>query len=298
MDEGLSHRFIEVSDGNRLHCVEAGQNGGKRPLVILLHGFPEFWWGWRHQIRPLAAAGYHVVAADMRGYNLSDKPRGVDPYRIDRLAQDVADLVKAHGAEKAIIVGHDWGGVVAWEVAMHHPDIVDRMAILNAPHPVTMRAAFKTADQLKKSWYIFAFQLPVLPERWYSAKNWLALRKSMGRAMGGEVERYIEALSRPNALTSAINYYRASIRALVKRTLRKPRPIGAPVLVIWGERDRFLGRDLARPSPKLVPDARVEYVAEGSHWVQHDAPEKVTALLLEFFRQPAMSSRFSIHAAK
>ena len=144
----------------RLHYVEAGEG----PLVVLLHGFPEFWYGWRRQIQPLAAAGFRVVAPDMRGYNLSSRPEGVKAYDTDQLTADIRGLIHERGAESALLVGHDWGGSVAWATAMNHPEVVDRLAILNAAHPRKLSQGLHHPGQLRKSWYFFFFDLPDLPE--------------------------------------------------------------------------------------------------------------------------------------
>jgi pimeloyl-ACP methyl ester carboxylesterase len=167
----MAHRWIDVG-GLRLHCVEAGTG----PLVVLLHGFPEFWYAWRHQIPALADAGYRVVAPDLRGYNTSDKPSRVRDYRPRVLVQDVADLIVALGAGSAAVAGHDWGGGLAWLLAMQHPKRVERLVLLNAPHPVRFLKGLRSPRQLRRSWYILAFQLPWLPERLVAARDFQALR--------------------------------------------------------------------------------------------------------------------------
>jgi epoxide hydrolase 4 len=274
--------MVEVDRGVRLHVVEEGER--QWPLVVLLHGFPEFWYSWRAQIPVLAEAGFHVVAPDMRGYNLSDKPRGVSAYRTDRLARDVANLITSYGVQRAHIVGHDWGAIVAWSFAMQHADRLNRLAILNVPHPVTSLRALRNLRQLRRSWYVFFFQLPFLPELASRRGNYAFLRRALRESFSAEdVERYVEAIARPGALTSAINYYRALIRyaAANRRAIAR---IEAPVLVIWGERDRYLGRELAEPPRDWVPRARVERFPNASHWVQNDAPDRVNDLLIEFLR--------------
>ncbi|HWK27841.1 MAG TPA: alpha/beta fold hydrolase [Solirubrobacter sp.] len=253
--------YAELDDV-RLHYVEAGEG----PLVVLLHGFPEFWYGWRHQIEPLAARGFRVVAPDLRGYNLSSKPRGRDAYRIDRLAGDVRQLIEERGAPRACVAGHDWGGLVAWATAMDHPDAVERLAILNAPHPRVFAAAVRRPRQAAHSWYILAFQLPWLPER--LAPHVLPQRRH---------PRYREAWAQPGALTAMLNYY----RALSPRT--RIAAVTAPTRVIWGERDRYLLPSLAEPSRADVPHLERVIRLDTSHWVQHEAPEAVTGLLAEFF---------------
>jgi epoxide hydrolase 4 len=267
-----------------LHYVEAGDG----PLVVLLHGFPEFWFGWRLQIAPLAAAGFRVVAPDMRGYNLSSRPAGVAAYDINRLAADVRGLVKNLGAEPALLVGHDWGGSVAWATAMNHPEVVDRLAILNAAHPRRLSQGLHHPGQLRKSWYFFFFDLPDLPESVVHADHWKFFRHFLRDAHPAytpeEIERYVEAWSQPGAATGMINYYRSSVRQSQKRAEAQLRPISAPTLVIWGERDRYLGPDLAEPDHDDVPNLdRVERLSDASHWVHHDEPQRVNQLLVDFF---------------
>jgi epoxide hydrolase 4 len=224
----------------------------------------------------------------MRGYNESDKPDGVPAYEVEQLAGDINGLVRALGREKAIIVGHDWGAMVAWFVAQLHPSIVTRLAILNVPHPVAMMRGLRRPKQLKKSWYMFFFQLPRIPERTLMKNDYAMLRKTFEVDGFGsdEIEPYVEAMRTPGAATAAMNYYRASLRRVVTgRTPRSSR-IDCPVLVIWGDRDRHLGKEMATPPAKLVPNARVEHIPGASHWVQNAAPDRVNELLLQFVREP------------
>jgi epoxide hydrolase 4 len=279
----------------RLHYVEAGDG----PLVVLLHGFPEFWFGWRFQIPALAAAGFRVVAPDLRGYNLSSRPAGVAAYDIDRLAADVRDLIRARGADRAFLAAHDWGASVAWLTAMNHPEVVERLAILNGAHPRRLLHGLRRPRQLAKSWYMFFFQLPWLPERLARAARWRAFRYGFehdarpGAFTPPDIERYAEAWSQPGAATAMINYYRAAFRQTPRRAEARIRPLHAPTLVIWGERDRYLGTELAEPDRADVPNLeRVVRLPDASHWVQHDEPERVGQLLVEFFagaaeREPA-----------
>jgi pimeloyl-ACP methyl ester carboxylesterase len=284
----VDHRYADLM-GLRLHYVEAGEG----PLVVLLHGFPEFWYSWRFQIPAFAAAGFRVVAPDMRGYNLSDKPKGVEGYDLERLARDVERLIGALGEEHAVVVGHDWGGIVAWAVAMLHPERVGRLVILNVPHPERFSRGLRTPRQLLKSSYAFFFQIPWLPERVLRAGDFAVVRSVFrndpvrpGTFGEDDIDRYVEALSRPGALTAPINYYRALARRAPALARKLRRRIEAPVLVIWGQRDLFLVPELARPDPALVPDVRVERLPDASHWVQQDRPERVNALLLEFLEGP------------
>jgi epoxide hydrolase 4 len=286
---GLREGYAELGD-QRLHYVEAG-NG---PLIVLLHGFPEFWYGWREQIEPLAAAGFRVVAPDMRGYNLSSRPTSVKAYDTDPLVEDIYGLIQERGAKSAMLVGHDWGGTVAWDTAMRHPEVVDRLAILNAAHPRKLSQGLHHPSQLKKSWYFFFFDLPELPESVVHANHWHFFRHFLRDAKPPYTEddfkRYIEAWSQPKAAEGMINYYRASVRQSQKKALEEIRPIAAPTLVIWGERDRYLSPDLAEPEHDDVPNLdRVERLDDASHWVHHDEADRVTQLLSEFFA-PALAA--------
>jgi len=287
----LREGYAEIGDV-RLHYVEAGDG----PLIVLLHGFPEFWFGWRQQIKPLAAAGFRVVAPDMRGYNLSSRPVGIAAYDTDRLAADIRGLIHERGAESALLVGHDWGGTAAWATAMNHPEVVDRLAILNAAHPRKLSQGLRHPGQLRKSWYFFFFQPPGLPERTVRARHWMFFRNFFKDAHPGaftpqDIERYVEAWSRPGAATAMINYYRASVRKSPKRAEAALRPTQAPTLVIWGQRDRFLGPELAEPDRDDVPNLdRVERLPDASHWVHHDEPDRVVQLLVNFFA-PALPTK-------
>jgi pimeloyl-ACP methyl ester carboxylesterase len=287
----LKHRYADLGD-MRLHYVEAGEG----PLVLLLHGFPQFWYEWRHQIPALVEAGFRVVAPDMRGYNLSDKPPGVGAYRVQVLARDVERLILACGEQTAAVVGHDWGAIVAWFAAMRYPERVGRLAILNVPHPARFSDGLLSPQQLLRSSYVFFFQIPWLPEEVIRAGNFTLLRSVLrrdpvrpGALTVEDIERYVEAMARPGVLTATLNYYRALLRhpresqALLER-------IEAPVLVIWGEKDRALSRWLADPPLPWVPNLlRVERLPEASHWVAEDRPREVNALLLDFLRSPLTS---------
>ena len=281
----LREGYADVGD-QRLHYVEAGDG----PLIVLLHGFPEFWYGWRRQIEPLAAAGFRVVAPDTRGYNLSSKPDGVEAYDTGRLAADIRGLIQERGAETALLVGHDWGGTIAWATAMHHPEVVERLAILNAAHPRKLSQGLHHPDQLRRSWYFFFFDLPDLPETVVRADNWRFFRHFLRDAHPAhtpeDIERYVKAWSQPGAATGMINYYRSSVRTPLKRAEEQIRTISAPTLVIWGERDRYLRAELAEPEHDDVPNLdRVVRLPDASHWVHHDEPERVNQLLIDFFRE-------------
>jgi len=267
----------------KLHAVEAGRG----PLVVLLHGFPEFWWSWRLQIPALAAAGFHVVAPDLRGYNLSDRPPDVADYGLEHLAADVAGVIRAMGETKAHVVGHDWGGLVAWAFAMAYPEMLDRLAILNVPHPVRLeRALLSSPRQIAKSWYIFGFQVHVCPNVSYDrtttpteahAPSRARARRPRGRGPAlrgrGPTRR---GTPRRHQLLPRRDTWRRQPDAPCPSRHRGARPRDL------GERDIFLGRELAEPPSRWVKNARVEYLANASHWVQLDEPERVNALLPDF----------------
>lgn len=282
----IRHHHVTVR-GVRLHVAEAGSG----PLVVLLHGFPEIWYTWRRIIPALVRAGFRVAAPDMRGYNLSDKPKGVAAYGVRTLADDIAGLVQALGAERASVVGHDWGAGVAWSFAMAHPDELDRLVILNGPHPTRMLEGLRRPSQMVKSWYMFVFLLPKLAEVLLPLDDYALLTKAFindpirrGAYTEADLAIYREAWSQPGAITSMVNYYRAMPYPSLRMEVT---PIHAPTLVLWGDRDAYLGPDLAVPPEKLVPNARVEHVADASHWIQHDQPELVSARIVSFFRGDA-----------
>jgi epoxide hydrolase 4 len=273
-----SHRLC--LDGLTLHYVEAGSGAP----VVLLHGFPEFWYSWRHQIAALADAGFRALAPDLRGYNESDKPTGIGSYRLEILVEDVARFIGAVAGGRATVVGHDWGGVIAWELAMRRPALVARLAILNAPHPAAFRRELRTPRQLIRSWYALFFQLPWLPEWLMAARGYALLRSTFPPCFTpADLDRYQAALAQPGARTATLNYYRAAMRYPTE-TARRPPTIDVPTLLIWGERDPFLGRRLTVGLEAWVPRLRVERLADVGHWVQNEAPERVNELLVDFLR--------------
>ena len=278
---GLRHRFVEAN-GLRFHVVEAGSG----PLVVLLHGFPEFWYGWRNQI-PALATRFRVVAPDLRGYNLTDKPEA--GYDYPTLIGDVPALIGALGEQRAHVVGHDWGGMLAWGAAAVHPDAVDRLAILNAPHPAAfMRELERNPRQWLKSWYIGVFQVPGLADwllrRQHARLVAEALRRSArdpSAFSDADLAAYRRAFLRPGAARAALAYYR-SLAAAPPRTLATDLPpIAASTLLVWGLHDTALVPDLIEAVQDWVSDLRVERIADASHWVQHERPAEVNRLLLE-----------------
>ena len=270
---------------------------GDAPLVVLLHGFPEFWYAWRYQFDAIADAGYRVVAPDMRGYNRSAQPGGVDNYAPGTLVGDVRALVEHLGYAQADVVGHDWGGAIAWETAIRDPDLVRRLAILNAPHPTAYRDLLKRSpEQLLKSWYVFLFQLPWVPEQVLQADDYRVVEELLtetaapGAFTEQDVQRYKDAMARSGDLSGPVNYYRAIARETVRNEVLSLLPdavernghVDAPTLVVWGEQDQALSVKLLDGLDEFVPDLRVERLPDASHWVQADAPEEVNAALREF----------------
>lgn len=284
----LTHRTV-VADGVRLHYVEAGPSAG--PVIVMLHGFPESWYSWRKQIPPLAAAGYRVLAPDMRGVGDSDRPRATSAYTLDRLADDVAGVMRAAGVAHATIVGHDWGAAVAWRLAQRDRALVRRLVALNGPHPGRFAHALRDPRQLARSAYMLAFLAPGLPERLLAAGDFALLRRALtyggvpGAFSDADIDHYRQGWLRPGALTGALAPYRAlpsQLRAI--RSARAGVPIAAPALVIWGKRDSYLRPSLADPGPAAAGSVRIERVVEAAHFVHADAPARVNALLLAFMR--------------
>ena len=277
----LRSRFVGGA-GVRLHVVEAGPEDG--PLVVLLHGFPEFWYGWRRQIGPLARAGWRVWAPDQRGYNLSAAPPDVAAYDLDRLADDVLALLDAGGAERAPVVGHDWGAVVGWWLALRDPDRVERLAVLNVPHPAAFRAfLLRTPSQMARSWYVGFFQLPGLPERALRRFGTRALVASSapGTFSDADLARYRAAWGRPGAARGMVSWYRAAVRRAGRLSPDDP-TVRVPTLVLWGEDDLALDARLAERSLALCAEGRLVTFPGVSHWVQHEAADAVNRELLTF----------------
>jgi pimeloyl-ACP methyl ester carboxylesterase len=282
VDPGES-AFVDVG-GLTLHVRRAGPADGSP--VLLLHGFPEFWYGWRRQMPALADAGYRVLAPDGRGYNLSDRPASVAAYGLDSLARDVTGLLDAEGYDEAAVVGHDWGAVVGWWLAMEFPDRVARLAVLNGPHPGALGDALRSSwDQRLRSAYTVAAQLPAVPEALFRAGNYALLTRVLtdtsrpGTFPPRAVSRYRAAWRRPGALTGMLNWYRAAGRGL--GAYRRHDEVTVPTLVLWGTADSALQPRLAAASARLCADARVERF-DATHWLQHERPAAVTDSLSAF----------------
>jgi pimeloyl-ACP methyl ester carboxylesterase len=257
---------------------------GEGEPVLMLHGFPSFSACWRKQMQALAGAGFCAIAPDLRGYNLSSKPKSVAAYKLSTLVDDVVGLARALGHEAFHLVAHDWGGVIAFAVASSHPELIRKLVILNAPHPEKFRSALQHTEQVMKSWYTLMFQLPILPE-WFVQRRsamHLALRGVDGSEGGfddAEFEAYLGAMRRPGAAHGALNYYRAAFRWPV----RAREPISAPTLVLWGENDVALSADLLLEGlDTYVPKLKVVRVPGAGHWLHHERPELVNSEILAF----------------
>jgi len=281
--EHLRHHFVDVQDA-RLHVVEAGAG---RP-IILQHGFPDFWYVWRKQIRGLVSAGHRVIVPDLRGFNLSSKPGSVSRYRPDVLAADLTGIADHFRLDGATLVAHDWGGIVAWHVAMSRPAWLRRLVIMNSPHPVAMLRALRRMRQLRKSWYIFYFQLPWLPEALLRRGNAATLRNILrvnperpDAFSPDDVEFYVQAHLQPGAIRGALSCYRAAVRGGAGCFAGQARPIDVPTLVLWGDEDRYLEPWLAEPPRDLVPTCTVRHFPGASHWVMIDRSDEVTRAIVE-----------------
>ena len=278
--------FLEVN-GLTLHTLLAGPEDG--PLAVLLHGFPEHWVSWRKQIPALATAGYRVVVPDQRGYNRSDKPWGIRPYRLDALTKDVEGLIHKLGRETAVIIAHDWGGGVGWQFAADYPDMTEKLIIMNAPHPQAMlREVSNGWEQRLKSWYMLFFQLPLLPEFLFTFNPVRSAQQSFQQMTSkpdafsdDEVEMMAVAMSQPRAITSMINWY----RALRYPAANQEAHISVPTLLIWGEQDFALSRALTEDLETWVPNIQRHYISQSNHWVQNEAPDEVNGAMLAFLQK-------------
>ena len=287
----VRHGYAQVGDV-RLHYAECGE--GER-LVLLLHGFPECWYSWRKQM-PVLGERFRVVAPDMRGYNLSDKPARVEDYRVARLADDVTGLIRHFGAREAAVVGHDWGGAVAWAVAQYYPDYVWKLASLQTPPPAVWGKNL-TLRQLLRSWYMFFFQIPSLPEWWMRRDDFARLDPMLratsrpGTFTDADIEVLKAALREPGAVTGAVNYYRANLRAFLSRgfggrEIRRHERVRVPVLFIYGERDFAILPETVAGVADYVDAPYTELrLGRSNHWVQQESPGEVNAALIRFLEE-------------
>jgi epoxide hydrolase 4 len=293
----FQHDYAEVN-GVRLHYVAAGEG----PLILFLHGFPEFWYGWKEQLAEFGRDNL-AVAPDMRGYNLSSKPTAVEQYGMSHLVEDVRALAAHLGHKKFVLVGHDWGGVVAWAFALTHPECLEKLVIVNAPHPaVFLRELRHNPAQQQASQYMLLFRAPQA-EAVLSANNYATLIKVVLELRNGpfteeDKQAYLAAWSQPGALTGGLNYYRASSigppaqgesanakvdEVLLRFGLEPSRSqVTVPTLVIWGEKDTALLTGNLDGLEKFVPKLTVKRIPEGTHWVAHERPAEVNGYIREF----------------
>ena len=291
-DLAVTHHFVQLPS-LRMHYVEAG----KGPLVVLLHGFPESWWSWRYQIKPLADAGFRVIAPDLRGYAETGKH---GPYDLDTIVGDVCNLIESLGAEKRVkIIGHDWGGAVAWRLASRRPEFCERLAVLNCPHPVVMQRALlgkrPSLAQLKRSWYFFFFMLPFVPE-WVLTKDDAKLtRKTISSASVNrthfseeELRPFRDGIQRPGAARAMIGWYREAVRDGFRHLLspRKYDDVTVETLLVWGMKDPALGyEELVPGTGEFVPKLKIEQIPDCGHFVHAERPELVNPPLIQFLRK-------------
>jgi len=286
----IRHEYVEAN-GIRLHCAVAG-SGSK--LMLFLHGFPEFWAAWRKPMAYFAERGWLCVAPDLRGYNLSDKPEGVESYRAKHLIADVLALGGRYANGKFTLVGHDWGGAVAWGLAIGHPQRLDRLVMVNSPHPyVFWRELCGNPAQQKASEYMNLFRLPKA-ERVLSENGYARLLGAFGHHEKAWSDELLQAWSQPGALTGGLNYYRAS--PLYPPTTADPGPrklrfepenfmVRVPTLVLWGERDTALLPGCLEGLGECVPDLKLVRVPDASHWIVHEKPDLVCGEIGKFVRE-------------
>lgn len=281
----VASTYRDIND-IRLHVAAAGD--ADAPLVVLLHGHPDFWYGWRDQIGPLVDAGFRVVVPDQRGCNLSDAPDGIDAYRLSRLVADISELIRSEGRESAHVVGHDFGGFVAWTLALRHPSMVDRLGIFNVPHPTVYRETLRSSlQQIIRSWYVWFYQLPRLPE-WLLRRNGmknmvdsLEITSNPGTFDDETIARY-RAAWQHTGIEPRINWYRGFRRS--ERPSRTTVP--QPTLLCWGEADIALVPSMAERSIDYCENGRLRMFPDASHWVHHEAPE-VTEALVRHLSEPS-----------
>ena len=292
MSEPWHFEKLTLPNGLGMRIARTGQ-GVRQPLMVMLHGFPECWYSWRHQLREFSSS-LDCVAPEMRGYGETDAPVGVSNYSIDKLVGDVAGLIGAMGRERAIVVGHDWGGIVAWATAMIRPDVVERLIVMNVPHPAKFRSNIRHFNfrQLARSWYVLFFQLPWLPEAAMRSRDFSSLARTMRESAvnknafsDDDFVHFRAAFARPYSMTAAINYYRALMRS--GGAFRQPswieRKIAAPTMLIWGEQDFALGKELTYDMETLFSGPfQIKYIPDSGHWVQQEKPELVNRYMREF----------------
>ncbi|MEA2048629.1 MAG: alpha/beta hydrolase [Campylobacterota bacterium] len=287
----IEDHYIQTN-GVHLHVLQAGPIEG--PLLILLHGFPEFSYAWRDYIPYLASAGFRVWVPDQRGYNLSDKPKGIASYTLDALAKDVLGLIDAAKHKQAFLVGHDWGGSVAWHIATKYPERIIKMIVLNVPHlGVLKKNLLSNAAQLRKSNYLFLLQVPWIPEIYIKFKQYMLLKKKFrissrpGTFTDDDLETYYRSWIQPKAFHSMLNWYRAAMQRPIR--YRKTPHLTQPTLVIWGKKDKFLCSEMAQQSIDLCSEGHLIFFEEATHWIIHEEVSAIQKLIVSFFKESSIS---------
>ncbi len=278
----MQHDYLETN-GIRLHYVTEGEG----PLILFLHGFPECWYSWRHQLSEFGK-NYKAVAIDLRGYNESDKPKEQSAYALSELVKDVAGVIRALGYEKCVLVGHDWGGAIAWSFAYAYPEMLERLIVLNLPHPAKFAQGLRTPQQLLKSWYIALFQLPALPELLIKSNNYAVIRSifrdqavNPNAFTEEDLDVLVAAAAKPGAVTAMLNYYRDIFQS--EGFLDKQWGVlKVPTLMIWGEDDKALGKELTYGTNEYVETFKIRYIPDCSHWVQQEQPGQVNQYMRAF----------------
>jgi len=280
-EHAWQHNYI-TTNGVKLHYVTQGTG----PLMLMLHGFPEFWYSWRHQI-PEFAQDFQVVALDLRGYNDSEKPTEPSAYVMDEFVKDIEGVIQGLGHEKCVLVGHDWGGAIAWFFAYAHPEMIEKLIILTLPHPAKFSQGLLTPQQLLRSFYIFLFQLPAIPEFLLQSFDYQTIIRTLqGTAVNknaftsSDLEAYKKSAAKPGALTAMLNYYRHNLFQFLPN--KNWGILSVPTLMIWGENDTALGKELTYGTDAYVSDLQIQYIPNCGHWVQQEQPELVNQYIRNF----------------
>lgn len=281
LEGSWQHAYI-TTNGVKLHYVTQGEGD----LMLMLHGFPEFWYSWRNQI-PEFAKDFKVVALDLRGYNDSDKPADKSAYVMDEFVLDVEGVIKGLGYDKCILVGHDWGGAIAWNFTYAHPEMVERLIVLNLPHPAKFAEGIRNPQQLLRSSYMFFFQIPWLPEFLIQSSDYQPIENAIkGMAVNKsafskeDLEAYKDAAAKRGAMTATLNYYRNIFQQ--RMTSQDWSVLEVPTLMIWGEKDTALGKELTYGTEAYVRDFQIKYIPDCSHWVQQEQPQLVNQYMRDF----------------
>ncbi len=284
------HHQQVAANGLEFHVASCGS--GDR-LALCLHGFPECWYSWRHQMPLLAELGYRVWAPDLRGYGTSSRPPRLQDYAVEKLLDDIGGLIDASGCSEVTLIAHDWGAMLAWWAAMHQIRPLERLVIMNVPHPAVFESAMRSWKQLRKSWYAMFFQVPRLPEALLRAGDYRAIREAFvgsaanpDRFSPEDLRTYRDSAAQPGALTAMLNYYRALVRGGGGERMRKRGypTIDIPTLMVWGLDDVALSVETTYGTDRYVSDLTLRYLPGVSHWVQQDAPELVNDMLAAWLR--------------